>query len=246
MKLLIHGSTGRMGQILCRKAEQGYAGAELAACVSPEYPCNEGICYQTLDGCAGQVDCVVDFSNHAATMTLLDYCVRRGLPVVIATTGHTPEEKAAIAEAAGKIPVFFSYNMSIGIAALAELAKRAAAMFPNADIEIVEKHHNQKLDVPSGTALLLAERIREAREEAEFVVGRHENGKRKPSEIGIHSLRMGNEVGTHEIIIAAGSETLTLKHEAEDRSLFADGAMAAARWLCGRKPGLYDMRHMTA
>ena len=241
MKLMIHGATGRMGQILCEKA-----GADLAAKVSPEFEKTEGNEYQALAQCTDTVDCVVDFSNHAATETLLAYCVERGLPVVIATTGHTAEEKAMIEAAAKKIPVFFSYNMSIGIAALAKLAQTAAAMFPDADIEIVEKHHNQKLDVPSGTALLLADRIADVRPDCEYVIGRHENGKRQKCHIGIHSLRLGNEVGTHEIIIATGSETLTLKHEAENRALFADGALAAAKWLCGRKAGLYDMRDMMA
>ena len=139
------------------------------------------------------------------------------------------------------MPVFLSANMSLGVALLADLAKKAAAVFPDADIEIVEKHHNQKLDVPSGTALLLARRIKEARPEAQFVIGRHENGKRTQKEIGIHSLRLGNEVGTHEIIIATGSETVTIKHEAENRSLFANGALAAAAFLGGKAAGLYSM-----
>ena len=115
-----------------------------------------------------------------------------------------------------------------------------------ADIEIIEAHHNQKLDVPSGTALLLARRIREARPQARFLVGRHENGKRTREEIGIHSLRLGNEVGMHEIIIATGSETVTLKHEAGSRSLFAQGALAAAAFIVGKAPGMYDMRSIIA
>ena len=164
------------------------------------------------------------------------------MPVVVATTGQTPDEKAVIAEAAKKIPVFFSANMSIGVALLANLAKKAASVFPEANIEIVEKHHNQKLDVPSGTALLLAHRILEALTVTVLLVGRHENGKRTAKEIGIHSLRLGNEVGTHEIIIATGAETITLKHEAENRSLFANGALAAAAFLEGKTPGLYSMQ----
>ena len=134
--------------------------------------------------------------------------------------------------------------MSIGVALLADLAARAAAAFPGADIEIVECHHNQKLDVPSGTALLLARRLQEVRPHANLVVGRHENGKRDPDDIGIHSLRYGNEVGIHEIIISTGSETITLRHEAENRSLFAQGAIAAAAYIVGRAPGMYDMRSM--
>jgi 4-hydroxy-tetrahydrodipicolinate reductase len=187
---------------------------------------------------------VLDFSNHAATGELLDYCEQRRLPVVLATTGQTPEELARIGRAAGTVPVFRSANMSLGIAVLLDLARRAARMFPDADVEIVEAHHNQKLDVPSGTALMLANAVRSVRPEAEFVVGRHENGKRKKSEIGIHSLRLGNEVGMHEILITTGNETLTLKHEAESRALFAEGALAAAAWLMGKPAGLYNMQDL--
>ena len=156
----------------------------------------------------------------------------------------TDQERAAIEEAAREIPIFFSYNMSLGIALLARLAKETAKWFPDADIEIVEAHHNRKLDVPSGTALLLADAIREVRPEAEYVIGRHENGRRKPQDIGIHSLRLGNEVGTHEILVTTGTQTITLKHEAKDRSLFAEGALAAAEFLAGKPAGLYTMQDM--
>ena len=142
------------------------------------------------------------------------------------------------------IPVFFSANMSVGIAVLADIAKRAAEAFPEADIEIIERHHNRKMDIPSGTALMLANALRGVRENAVFNIGRHENGKRTVEEIGIHSLRYGNEVGTHEIIISNGNETITLKHEAENRALFAEGALKAAAFLCGKGPGLYTMKEM--
>lgn len=243
MKILVHGSTGRMGKILCELLTAGYNGLELAARVSPEEtsdPAN-GV-FASLEEVNCAVDGVIDFSHHTAVGSLMDFCVRKNLPVVVATTGHTPEEKAAISAAAEKIPVFFSANMSIGVALLAELAKKAASVFPEANIEIVEKHHNQKLDVPSGTALLLAHRIQEALTDTVLLVGRHENGKRTAKEIGIHSLRLGNEVGTHEIIIATGAETITLKHEAENRSLFANGALAAAKFLEGKPAGLYSMQ----
>ena len=245
MKIIVHGYTGRMGQTVCRLAEGGFAGAEIAARVSVDCPNpGENGCYTNLSDFTGAADCVVDFSHHAATDALLDYCVARKLPAVIATTGQTEEEKAAIVEAAKQIPVFFSANYSLGIAVLAELAQKAAAMFPDADIEIVETHHNQKLDVPSGTALLLANRIKVVRPEAELVIGRHENGKRTKQQIGIHSLRLGSETGTHEILISTGSETLTLTHRAENRALFAEGALRAASWLMGKPAGLYAMRDL--
>lgn len=245
MKIIIHGATGRMGRMVAAEAERGFAGAEIAALVGPDAP--EGAAanaYTALEHFRGEADCLVDFSHHTAIREVLDYCVLRSLPAVIATTGHTDEELAAIRQAARTIPVFFSANMSIGVALLADLARRAAAAFPEADIEIIEKHHNQKLDVPSGTALLLARGIQSVRVDSQLVIGRHENGKRSPCEIGIHSLRMGNEVGTHEVIIAAGNETITLKHEAENRALFAQGALRAAAFLCGKPSGLYSMEHI--
>ncbi len=239
MQIVLNGANGRMGQIVAQRVEQGGAHA-IAAKVDWSYAAGDG--YSELAQYEGPADVVIDFSSHSATQAVTEYCVSRGLPVVIATTGQTDAELDMIRAAAKAVPVFLSGNMSIGVAVLADLAKRAAAMFPQADIEIIERHHNQKVDVPSGTALLLARRIQEARPEAELLVGRHENGKRTPREIGIHSLRYGGEVGTHEVVIAAGSETLTLKHEAEDRALFADGALAAAAFLAGREPGLYDMK----
>ena len=245
MKILVHGAGGHMGQIICRMALEGKYSAELTAKVSPELqsdPANA--VYSSLDEFTGTVDCVVDFSNHNATADLLAYCTARNFPLVIATTGQTDSERAQITEAAQKIPVFFAANMSMGVAVLCDLARRAAAAFPDADIEIIEKHHNRKLDVPSGTALMVANAIRDARENAEFVIGRHENGKRRPEEIGIHSIRIGNEVGTHEILISNGNETLTIKHEAENRALFAEGALKAAAFLCGKPAGLYNMKDL--
>lgn len=238
MNIILNGAKGRMGRIVDTAAAAG--GHSVVARVDFGYAGGEGL--RTLDEYQGPADVVIDFSNHAATAQVVDYCTKRGLPVVVATTGQTEEELALIDGAAKTVPVFLSANMSLGVALLADLAKKAAAVFPDADIEIIEKHHNQKLDVPSGTALLLARRIKEARPAAEFVIGRHENGKRTKAEIGIHSLRLGNEVGVHEIIIATGSETITLKHEAENRSLFAQGALAAAAFIAGKAPGMYDMR----
>ena len=245
MKILVHGAGGHMGQIVCRMAEEGQNGAELAAQVSMELTSDPSrSVYTTLDEFKGDADVAVDFSNHSSTEALLTYCQSRNLPVVIATTGQTEAEKELIHAAAETIPVFYSANMSVGIAVLADIAAKAAAAFPEADIEIIEKHHNRKLDVPSGTALILANAIHTVRENAVFNIGRHTNGKRTVEEIGIHSIRIGNEVGTHEIIISNGNETITLKHEAENRALFAEGAMKAAAFLCGKKPGLYGMKDL--
>ena len=239
MNIIINGASGRMGRIVDALIQRG-GEHTVAARVDWSNAASGGL--SALSEYDGPADVVIDFSNHTATAQVTGYCVERKLPVVIATTGQTQEEMDMIHRAAGSVPVFLSANMSIGVALMCELAKKAAAVFPQAEIEIIERHHDQKLDVPSGTALLLARRIQEVRPEAELVVGRHENGKRTRDEIGIHSLRYGNEVGTHEVIISAGSETITLKHEAESRELFGQGALAAAAFLAGKEPGLYDMR----
>ncbi len=237
MKIIINGAGGRMGRALRALAQA--KGAEVVAAVDP-FVKEEGM-LSALEEYTGEADCILDFSNHAGTQVLLDHAVKRALPVVIATTGHTQQELEMIKEAAAKVPVFYSGNMSLGIALLTQLARQAAAMFPDADVEIVESHHNQKLDVPSGTALMLAKAVQEARPESHLLVGRHENGKRTAEEIGIHSLRMGNTVGIHEVIINTGTQVITLKHEAQDRSLFAEGALSAAAFIAAKTPGLYCM-----
>ena len=240
MRIILHGASGHMGRIVRRLIDDN-ENMFLAAAVDVSGA--EG-CLPSLDAFTGEADCVIDFSHHSATQTLLDYCIRRNLPLVLCTTGQTAEERAAIAEAGNHIPVFFSANMSPAIAMLAGMAAQAAKMFPDADIEIIEKHHNRKLDVPSGTALLLAKSIQEVRVDSVLNIGRHENGKRTKKEIGVHSLRMGNEVGTHEIIISTGTQTITLKHEAEDRALFAEGAIVAAEFIVSQSAGVYAMQDM--
>lgn len=238
MKIILNGAGGRMGTVLRELAERT-GKFTVAANVDP-FADREGF-YASLEEFSGEADCIFDFSNHACTRELMDYAVSRKLPVVVATTGHTPEELACIGEAAKTVPVFHSGNMSVGIALLVKLARQTAAMFPDADVEIIERHHNQKLDVPSGTALMLAKAVQQSRPDSQLLVGRHENGKRTKAEIGIHSLRMGNTVGVHEVIVNTGSQIITLKHEAQDRGLFAEGAVTAGSFLIGKRPGLYTM-----
>ena len=177
----------------------------------------------------------------ASAQELVDYCKSRNLPLVAATTGYTPEEFAILEEGAKTVPVFQSYNMSVGVALLARLVKQAAAIFGGCDVEIIEAHHNRKADAPSGTALLLADAVKEKRPDAEYVFGRSGQHKRQPNEIGIHALRMGNVVGEHEVIFATDNQTISLKHQAHDRALFADGAIAAARFIVTQAPGFYHM-----
>ena len=237
MKIIINGAGGRMGKALRAMAAQ----KEIQVSAMVDAFVKEDGMLASLSEFSGEADCIIDFSHHSGVLELLDYAIAKNLPVIVCTTGHTPEELAAISAAAKKIPVFHSGNMSLGIAVLTRLAADAARMFPDADIEIVEAHHNQKLDVPSGTALMLAKSVQKVREDATLLVGRHENGKRTKQEIGIHSLRMGNTVGIHEVIINTGTQIITLKHEAQDRSLFAEGALDAARFMIGQTAGLYSM-----
>ena len=237
MKIIINGAGGRMGRALRNMAQE--KNIEVAAMVDAFV--EEPGMLKKLADFDGQADCIIDFSHHSGVGELLSYGIAKNLPVIVCTTGHTEEELASISEAAKQIPVFRSGNMSLGIAVLSRLAADAAKMFPDADIEIVESHHNQKLDVPSGTALMLAKAVQNVREDATLLVGRHENGKRTKQEIGIHSLRMGNTVGIHEVIINTGTQLITLKHEAQDRSLFAEGALDAARFMVGQPAGLYNM-----
>ena len=189
-------------------------------------------------------DMVIDFSHHTAVADVLEYAKAHGCAAVIGTTGHTAEEKELIYRAAQEIPVFYSGNMSLGIAVLCRLARQAAAYFPDADIEIVEIHHNRKVDAPSGTAHMLFNAIRQARPDAVEICGRAGEGKRKKNEVGVASLRLGTVVGVHEVHIHTGSQCLTLRHEAVTRAMLADGAVDAARFMEGKTAGLYDMESL--
>lgn len=230
-----------MGNVLCSLIEQSEK-YSIAAKVSAEFVTDESkLIFKSIDEFQGEADMIIDFSHHSATNALCTYAESKKLPLIIATTGHTDEEIKLIEDASKSVAIFKSGNMSLGVALVGCLAKIAAKAFPDADIEIIEKHHNQKLDVPSGTALLLADAIKSVKPESTYNIGRHENGKRTKNEIGIHSLRMGGEIGTHEIIFAAGSQVITISHESENRALFAEGALSAADFLINQKPGVYNM-----
>jgi len=244
MKIVVNGASGRMGREVVLCAQNGYRGACLSAAVDVTRPEVDCPAYTALDAVREECDVLVDFSHHSATKSVIDFALLRGIPAVIATTGQTDEEQQMIQQASRHIPVFFAGNMSIGIALLVSLVKTAVTTFPDADVEIIETHHNQKLDVPSGTALMIARGIQEVKENATLRVGRHENGKRPAGEVGIHSIRMGKVVGIHEIHINTGSQTITLKHEAHSRSLFAEGALHAAAFLQDKPAGLYSLEHL--
>ncbi len=237
MKAIICGANGAMGQLICQRLDGQVAGK-----VSIDGENGVPKTFQELGKVDGDV--IVDFSHHSAVAEVLANARARHCAAVIGTTGHTREEKALIYDAAQEIPVFFSGNMSLGIAVLCRLAAQAAALFPDADIEIVEVHHNRKVDAPSGTAKMLFEAVKSARPQVYEHCGRAGEGKRQPNEVGISSLRMGNVVGIHEVHICTPSQTLTLRHEAGNRGMLADGAVDAARFICGKAPGLYTMEDL--
>lgn len=246
MRILISGILGAMGKEVANLCRNGYMGAELAGGVdinAAQSTIEEPVAAD-FAGAITDVDCIVDFSHHSNTQSLLDFAVSNHIPLVLATTGQTDEEREMIAQAAKEIPLFFAANYSLGVAVLVDLAKRAAAAMPDAEIEIIEKHHNRKLDAPSGTALTLANELKTVRENANIVLGRAGSGKRQPNDIGIHAIRMGNIVGEHEVIIGTQNQTITLKHEAHSRALFAEGALSAAAFLVKQNAGLYNMNDL--
>ena len=234
MRAIVCGANGAMGHLICAAL-----GEEVVGRVSLDGENGVPKTFAELGNL--DADVVIDFSHHSAIADVLAYTKSIGAAVVVGTTGHTPEEKALITQAAREIPVFFSGNVSLGIAVLCRLAKQAAAYFPDADIEIVEVHHTRKVDAPSGTAHMLFHAIQEVRPQAVAHCGRAGEGKRTKEEIGISSLRMGNVVGIHEVHICTPNQTLTLRHEAGTRAMLADGAVDAARFMVGKPRGMYNM-----
>ena len=244
-KIIISGCNGRMGQVITRMcAERAgcdvVAGFDVFAENRNGYPVYaDPMEYQ------GPADVVVDFSNPAALSGLLAYCARRKIPLVLCTTGYSPDQLAEIKRTAETIPVFKSGNMSVGINLLTVLVGRAAAVLGETfDVEIVERHHRTKIDAPSGTALMLADAAAASlHHESKYVFERHSvRQKRDRNEIGISAVRGGTIVGEHEVIFAGTDEVVEFKHTAYSREVFANGAVTALLFISGiREPGLYDM-----
>ena len=242
MRIILCGYGGHMGREV-RACTERDENSEIVAGVDPMIPA-DAICVSSFKDCGADADVIIDFSHHSMTGMLLDFAETKNLPVVLATTGQTEEEKTRIRQAAEKIPVFLSANYSLGIAALTDLVKRTAALYPDGEIEIVEQHHDRKLDAPSGTALALFNAVKEIRPTAELNCGRSGQGKRTKEEVGIHAIRMGNIVGVHEVMIGTQNERITLKHEAFSRGVFAEGSLKAAAFLIGKPAGMYDMKDL--
>ena len=246
MNILLSGANGRLGKAIIAAA--GDAGCKIIAGIDITPVAGEIPVYQSANDVPElQIDCIIDCSHHSAAVPLLDFAKSRGIPIVICTTGHTEDEVKAIHAAAAEIPVFYSRNMSVGINLVIALAKKAAAILgDDFDIEIIEKHHNKKLDAPSGTALMIADAISDSVSyEPEYVYERQsKRAPRAKNEIGIHSVRGGTIVGEHEVIFAGNDEVVTISHQAASREVFAQGALRAAKYLAGKTPGFYNMETM--
>ena len=242
-KVIITGCSGKMGASLINAAASR-EDIEIVGGIDIVEPVNAKFEYaKTFSELKCNADVIVDFSNPAVLDSMLEYAVEKNIPVVICTTGYSEEQKKKIFAASEKIAVFYSGNMSLGINLIIELAKKAAAVFGDGfDVEIVEQHHNQKLDAPSGTALMIADAISEVKTDAEYVYDRHSyRKKRDKKEIGIHSVRGGNIVGEHEVIFAGQDEVLTISHSARSKTVFAVGALNAAVYLKDKGAGMYNM-----
>lgn len=234
IKVLLNGAKGRMGQAITAAATTSDA-VIFGACDQGDYPSDY------IDQC----DVVIDFSFHAVTPALAQLAAENGKPMVIGATGHTPDERAIILAAAEKIPMVWAGNFSIGVNVLFYLVGKAAKLLsPEYEAEIIEMHHHSKIDAPSGTAERLIEQVLAARNLTRDNVqhGREGNiGARPQAEVGVHAVRGGSIVGDHEVLFAGPHERLSLSHHAEDRGIFARGAIHAAHWVLGKKPSVYNM-----
>ena len=213
--------------------------------VDPHAPESNIPVYKNFDGVKEKIDVIVDFSSPAALRSETEWAVKHNVPVILASTGYTESDIKHIENCAEKIAVFRTGNFSLGINLLQELVKRAAEVLGEKfDIEIIEKHHNRKVDAPSGTALMLADSVKGAFENKETVYGRHGIVGKRGNEIAIHAVRGGTIVGEHEVMFAGEDEIITLSHSARSKRVFAAGALKAAKWIVGKPAGLYDMNDL--
>jgi len=246
INILLNGCNGKMGQHItqCARFRDDLAivaGLDIRPNDNAPYPV-----YTNVADIKEKIDLIIDFSHPSALDTILGYALDKKIPIVIATTGFTDEHKAKIEKASKEIPVLLSANMSLGINLLIQLVKKAAQiLYGSFDIEIIEKHHNQKVDAPSGTALAIADAINAAiaPNHLKYVYDRHSsNQKRTRDEIGLHAIRGGTIVGEHSVIFAGNDEIIEIKHTALSKNLLAEGALKAAIFLYGKGPGFYKMQ----
>jgi 4-hydroxy-tetrahydrodipicolinate reductase len=247
VNIFLSGCNGKMGQVITRLAalddEVKIAGGlDINTSIKNDYPV-----FTDLANVNVRFDVILDFSHPSVFDKILEFALKTNKPLVMATTGLSSEQKMKLRDAGLKIPVLFSANMSLGINLLVDLVKRAAkALYGNFDIEIIEKHHNQKIDAPSGTALVLADEINSVIEQkCEYVYDRHsKRRKRNSNEIGIHAVRGGTIVGEHSVIFAGTDEIIEINHRATSKDIFGVGALRASKFIYHMKPGFYSMNDM--
>ena len=244
-RVIMHGCNGRMGQMITGIVANDpdvdiVAGVDVSDHIKNNYPV-----FKSISECDAQADVIIDFANASAVDVLLEYAAGRQIPVVLCTTGLSEAQLEHMKQASEKVAILKSANMSLGINTIMKLLKEITPLFAESgfDIEIVEKHHNQKLDAPSGTALALADSVNEALgNEYEYVYDRSNRREKRPKkEIGISAVRGGSIVGDHDVIFAGMDEVVTISHTAYSRAVFGKGAVAAAKFLADKGPGMYDM-----
>lgn len=244
MNLLISGALGRMGKKVYDAAIQDGGITPVCGIDRFENLSNKDFpVYTSYSDVKQKIDVIIDFSAPSTLPSILEFATKNNVPAVLCATGYEQKDLDAINGASKIIPIFRSANMSLGVNILIDLVKKASlALGEGFDIEIIEKHHNQKVDAPSGTALMLADGVKEVLPEKYYSYGRQGIcGERDKNEIGIHAIRGGNIVGEHDVIFAGENEIVTLSHHAQDRGVFANGAIRAAKFLQNKQPGLYNM-----
>lgn len=236
MRIIINGARGKMGKevaSIIRKDKY----FSVCACVDVK---NESG-FKNIFDVKTIADAIIDFSSHDAVPYLCAYAVSHRTPLLIFSTGHTPEEKEVIRRTSEKIPVFIAANLSLGLIMCAEFAKNCALCYPDGQIDIIEKHHAEKKDIPSGSALMAAENILHSRNAGEVIYRNNQKYPRGKNDIVIHSVRSGKIKGIHKFIITDGDETITIKHEVHERTVYAKGALQAAKFIVKKQNGLYSM-----
>lgn len=242
INILLNGCGGRMGSMVTL-VSKNFSNLKISAGVDKFKTNADYHVYDNIFDCNEDIDVILDFSRPDSLDNLLDYAKDKNIPLVLCTTGYNPEQLEKIEEYSKIIPLFRSANMSLGVNVVNNVLKKISALlYNNFDIEIIEKHHNQKVDSPSGTALLLANTIKAAiPEETSYIYGREGNGKREHKDIGIHAVRGGSIVGEHEVIFAGQGEIIEIKHTALSREVFAVGSLKACEFMAGKAAGLYSM-----
>ncbi len=244
LRVIISGYSGSMGKVLTKCANED-SELEIVCGASKDDLDVPFKTYHKMSEVEELADVIIDFSHHSTIDDTLSYAIKTKTPIVIATTGFNDEELTKIKKASNIIPIFHSSNMSLGVNVLVKLVKEAAKSLNGFDIEIIEKHHNKKLDAPSGTAVMIANGVKEVLPDSEYIYGRHgRSDKRSSNEIGIHAIRGGTIVGEHTTIFAGHDEVVEIKHSAQSKDIFAKGAIAAAKFLVKQEAGYYNMNNM--